>query len=1063
MPTINLTGLNYDQNFDTLANSGEPSNVLPLGWFFLETGNNANETYGISDGSSNSGNTYSYGSTDATDRAFGALLSGSLNSMIGAGFTNNSGSTVTELEISYQGEQWRLGTSDRSTPDRLDFQYSLDATSLDSGTWIDVDSLDFIAPITTGDVGAKDGNENAVEIANTISELEIEDGETFWIRWTDFNASGADDGLGIDDFSLTLLDGEVIVDEPGEDEDTDPEIPPEPEITKIHTIQGEGMVSPLVDEIVTVEAIVVGDFQSFDDNTGSNLRGFYVQEEDSDIDDNSLTSEGLFIFDDNFGVDVNVGDLVRVTGTVAEFTSGSSSLTQLRSVSDVTVVSENNALPTPVEVSFPLNNPSDLEAFEGMLITIPNTLSVTEHFQLGRFGQVVLSSDGDTNQPDTDGRLDQFTQFNAPSVDGFSAYQEELAKRRIVVDDGLTVQNPDPIINGREEMPLSPTNTFRGGDTVMGLTGILDDRFGASNIGNYRIQPTAPIDFQATNSRPTEVPDVGGRLKVASFNVLNYFNGDGAGDFSGSEQRGADNPEEFERQRDKIISAIVGLDADVVGLVEIENDGYGNDSAIQDLIDGLNAVEGEGTYAFVDPGTPTLGLDAIAVGFIYKTNSVKVADESSVAILETGAFDPVNVARHRVPLAVTFEELATGEQFTAVNNHFKSKGSSGLNNENDPNFDQGDGQGFWNDTRTQASQDLANWLATNPTGINDSDVVILGDLNAYAQEDPIITLQNAGYQNLVPQSSYSFVFDGQWGTLDYALATGSMRNQVTGATKWHINADEPNALDYNTNFKSENQVISLYDDSPFRSSDHDPVIVGLNLSSSVPDTGSSGGGSGFTPPIIPPVQTPDTSTPPRNSLIERVLTFSENNVQILYIPLTGRPGDPTGLGFWKNAITENNISYSPFNGDTLANFPEEQRIGYQNIINDFAASSEIVRLFGQNDSLFAINLVYNNAFNRPAEEEGLNYWNNALEIGDVTLANLALEISLGAIGSDVSILSNKVVSAELFLERLQSLGMSSRYVGEEAEVIASEFLSSVGNTIATQSEIDNVINRLPVM
>lgn len=828
MSTISLNGLRYEQDFNSLANSGSTDNVLPTGWFFLETGNNANLTYGINNGSSNAGNTYSYGATNSEDRALGALFSGSLTPTIGASFTNNSGSTITGLEITYRGEQWRLGNNSRTIPDRLDFQYSLNASSLDSGSWFDVDALDFIAPVTTGDVGSKNGNENFVQISDTIVNVAIEDGQTFWIRWSDFNAFGADDGLAIDDFSIIPVDGE---------EDTNPETPEdpvEPQVTKISAIQGDGMVSPLINEVVTIEAIALGDFQSSDGN--SNLRGFYVQEEDSDVDNNPLTSEGLFIFDDNFGVDVNVGDLVRVTGTVAEFTTGTSSLTQLRSITDVTVVSENNPLPTSTEITFPLNDPNDLEAFEGMLVTIPTTLTVTEHFQLGRFGQVVLSSNGDTNQTDTDGRLDQFTQFNDPSVDGFNAYQQEIAKRRIVVDDGLTVQNPDPIINGREEMPLSPSNTLRGGDTVTNLTGILDDRFGASNIGNYRIQPTAPIDFQATNPRPTEIPDVGGRLKVASFNVLNYFNGDGAGDFSGEEQRGADNLQEFERQRDKIISAITGLNADVIGLVEIENDGYGDDSAIQDLINGLNAVEGEGTYAFVDPGASNLGLDAIAVGFIYKTNSVKIADGSNVAILDTGAFDPINVARNRVPLAVTFEELATGEKFTAVTNHFKSKGSSGLNDTNDPNFDQGDGQGFWNDIRTQASQDLADWLATNPTGINDSDVIILGDLNAYAQEDPITTLENEGYQNLVSNSSYSFVFDGQWGTLDYALATDSMTNQVTGAKKWHINADEPNVLDYNTNFKSENQISSLYDDSPFRSSDHDPVIVGLDLSNVIRGT-----------------------------------------------------------------------------------------------------------------------------------------------------------------------------------------------------------------------------------
>ncbi|MGY6529314.1 MAG: CAP domain-containing protein, partial [Cyanobacterium sp.] len=173
---------------------------------------------------------------------------------------------------------------------------------------------------------------------------------------------------------------------------------------------------------------------------------------------------------------------------------------------------------------------------------------------------------------------------------------------------------------------------------------------------------------------------------------------------------------------------------------------------------------------------------------------------------------------------------------------------------------------------------------------------------------------------------------------------------------------------------------------------------------------------------------------------EQLLTFSKDNLQILYIPLTGRPGDSQGLEFWKNAVDGHNINYSPSTGDTLMNFPKEQRIGYETIINDFASSSETIGLFfAENDNLFAINLVYENAFNRSAEEEGLNYWGNALEVGDVTFANLALEITLGARGSDVTILKNKVASAELFTQQLNSLGMDSRYVGEEAEKIGFDF------------------------
>ncbi|NJO39967.1 MAG: ExeM/NucH family extracellular endonuclease [Cyanobacteria bacterium CRU_2_1] len=583
--------------------------------------------------------------------------------------------------------------------------------------------------------------------------------------------------------------------------------------TKIHDIQGAGTTfNPAFGGTQTIEGIVVAAFPGTD-----GLRGFYVQEEDSDADTNALTSEGIFIFDANGLFTGSAGDKVRVTGEVNEFTSSGSSLTQLRNLTNLSIQSSSNLLPTAATISFPVNSASDLEAFEGMRITVPDTLTVTEHFQLGRFGQVVLSSNGSTNQSGTDGRLDQYTQFNDPSVNGYSNYLTETAKRRIVLDDGSSVQNPDPILLGRGGNPLSASNTLRGGDTVTGLSGVLDERFGA-----FRIQPVAPVNFVPTNPRET-APSVGGTLKVASFNVLNYFNGDGLGGGFPT-PRGAETSTEFTRQRDKTIAAILGLDADVLGLIELENDGYGSTSAIQDLVNGLNAIAGAGTYAFIDPGTPNLGTDQIAVGFIYKPDRVTPVG-AAVTVpngFGQGAFD----ADNRKPLAQTFQQNSNGAEFTAVINHFKSKGSSAGN---PGDSDLGDGQGLSNGTRLRASQDLAAWLATNPTGTADSDVLIVGDLNAYAKEDPLKALESSGYTNLLSNATYSFVFDGQWGSLDHALATGDLAAQVTGAAKWHINADEPSVLDYNTNFKSAGQVTSLYAPDTFRSADHDPVVVGLNL------------------------------------------------------------------------------------------------------------------------------------------------------------------------------------------------------------------------------------------
>lgn len=203
--SLTTLGVASTQNFDTLANTGT-SSTLPTGWYLSETGSNADTTYAAGTGSSNAGNTYSFGAAGSAERAFGGLLSGSLNPTIGACFTNNTGSTITSVAISYTGEQWRLGTASRT--DRIDFQYSLNATSLTTGAWTDDDNLDFTTPSTTG-VGAHDGNAagNQTARSDTIGGLSIAGGATFWIRWADSNATGADDGLAVDDFSVTPSGG----------------------------------------------------------------------------------------------------------------------------------------------------------------------------------------------------------------------------------------------------------------------------------------------------------------------------------------------------------------------------------------------------------------------------------------------------------------------------------------------------------------------------------------------------------------------------------------------------------------------------------------------------------------------------------------------------------------------------------------------------------------------------------------------------------------------------------------------------------------------------------------
>ena len=597
------------------------------------------------------------------------------------------------------------------------------------------------------------------------------------------------------------------------------------EFSQIHDVQGNGATTPVPGATLTIEGIVT---RTFSGSTA--LNGFYLQEEDADADADPNTSEGVFIYDPSGYFTGTSGTKVRVTGTVSEFASAAkgnnSSLTQitLSSAANVVTVSTGNPLPTAVNVTLPVTAVSDLEKYEGMLVTMSaasGNLTVTEYFELGRFGQVLLSATGATDQPGTDARLDQYTQFFAPSVAGYSAYLAEIAKRRIYLDDGRTGQNPDPIIFGRGGNPLSATNTLRGGDNVASITAILDER-----SEGYRLQTNTGVDFQPANPRPATPPVVGGTLKAGSFNVLNYFNDLGTSNFTNCSgnaigRRGANNATEFTRQRDKIINAIITSGVDVMGLNEMENNGFGATSAIQDLINGLNAVAGANSFTYVNSGC--ISTDAITVAMIYKPAKVTPVGSSTAIPFSYGTGSFTSVGRRA--LAQTFQDNTTNGVFTLVANHWKSKGSgSGAGD-----TDAGDGQSASNGTRTRQAQDLVSWLATNPTGTTDPDYLIVGDLNAYAKEDPLTTLEQGGYTNLVPPTTYSYVFDGFVGALDHALRSSSLQSQVAGTDKWHINSDEPSVLDYNTEFKTAGQIASLYNPEPYRASDHDPVIVGLNL------------------------------------------------------------------------------------------------------------------------------------------------------------------------------------------------------------------------------------------
>ncbi len=568
--------------------------------------------------------------------------------------------------------------------------------------------------------------------------------------------------------------------------------------TLISAVQGTTDISPKLGETVVVEAVVtkVAEFAT----------GFYLQEEAADSDNNPATSEAIFVFNDTASTYPVKGQKVRVVGKVEEYFTK----TQLRRAGLLDC--GTGAAIAPVSVTLPINKLSDWESLESMQVSFSQPLLVSDHYNLGTYGELTLSPS----------RLFVPTNQFRPGTPEAVALADSNARSRILLDDQSNGKYPATI--PFPAPALSMSNPVRLGDSISaGLTGTLDYSFSA-----WRVLPDSAVQFVASNPRE-DAPKLRnlGSLKVASANVLNYFNGDGLGGGFPTE-RGAHSALEFERQADKIVAALSAIDADVVGLMEIENDGYGPNSAIADLANRLNQRLGAGTYTFAQvPGTTQLGSDAITVGLLYKPG--KVAPVGAAVTTNAGVFGFGN----RQPLVQSFKQLSNNEVFTFAVNHFKSKGScpTGANN---PDRDLKDGQSCWNATRVQAANELTAWLATNPTGSADPDVLIMGDLNAYAKEDPIQTLIGKGFVNLIERfhgaKGYSYLFSGEVGYLDHAIASASLSGQTSYAMEWHINADEPTAFDYNLENKTTQQQADFYQPTPFRGSDHDPIVVELNLS-----------------------------------------------------------------------------------------------------------------------------------------------------------------------------------------------------------------------------------------
>lgn len=433
--------------------------------------------------------------------------------------------------------------------------------------------------------------------------------------------------------------------------------------------------------------------------------------------------------------------------------------------------------------------PTDWRTLDGQKVRIAAPLTLAGTDGLARFGELSVAFDG---------RLWQPSEVAAPHSAGHAQVTADNAHRRLLLDDGSDARDPGAVA-------YLPANVdLRTGMVLRNVEGIV--RIDAK--GTPRLQVTAPLQVPAVE-RPT-VPKVAGSLHIAAFNLENYFNGDGQGGGYPT-LRGARTLAEHQAQTAKLVATINGLDAHIAALMELENDGYGPHSAIAELVDALNApLDPKDAWAFVDAGQGP-GTNPIRVGIIYRKGKFKPLGRPVTKL--DGPF-----AEHsRAPLAQAFQGM--GQPFMVVANHFKSKGCRDTTG---ADADQNDGQGCWNATRVESARQLNAWVQGEAARLKVKDVVLLGDFNAYAMEDPIRTLHDAGWRDAFAAAKverpYSYVYNGLSGRLDHALLSPSMAQRLQGAAEWHINADEAEDVGY----QGRNEP------GPWRSSDHDPLLLGFD-------------------------------------------------------------------------------------------------------------------------------------------------------------------------------------------------------------------------------------------
>ncbi|MBD8078813.1 ExeM/NucH family extracellular endonuclease [Cellulosimicrobium arenosum] len=633
-----------------------------------------------------------------------------------------------------------------------------------------------------------------------------------------------------------LLDA-VTPQNSGSDPDPDPDPDPEPgEVVPIADIQGSGAASPLVGQTVTTRGVVTATYP-----TGG-YDGLYLQTEGTggDLGDDHDASDAIFVYSKTAAEQLEVGDHVEVTGVVSEYFT----LTQITpGASSWSVLDEPAEAVKAAEVAFPATD-AEREPLEGMLVQPAGDYTIADNYDTNYYGSFLLAAGTDPFlQPTSAGR---------PGSAEAQAAIADRAARGVVLDDGATT-NFNSTANKGIPLPYltggAPARV--GADVTFTSPVVLDYRFDA-----WTFQPLTHLragdDGNADEVQPATFEDtredapaeVGGDLSVATFNVLNYFTttgdqltgcqyytdreGNPITVRTGCDARGAADAENLERQETKIVAAIDALDADVVALMEIENSepfGKDRDQALSDLVDALNEEAGADEWAFVpSPAALPDDEDVIRLAYIYQVDTAEPVGASQI-LLDDPAF-----GNAREPLAQVFQPAdglaSVDDDVLVVANHFKSKGSG-----SGEDADQGDGQGASNASRVKQATALVGFADDVAADAGTDKVLLAGDFNSYSMEDPLEVLKDAGYVDLgASTGEETYLFDGYVGSLDHVFASPSAAAAVTGTDVWNINSVEPIANEYS---RYNYNASILYDTTPFRSSDHDPVLVGLELGGDV--------------------------------------------------------------------------------------------------------------------------------------------------------------------------------------------------------------------------------------